>query len=336
METNDAFVLSMVGRLETLVRRGRRLDRADAGRLGVLAGHGDRGDGRRRGHVADHHRRARPSEARAALHPQRRGAGAWRLRRVSHRPAGHLHRSLHQSSRGAAAVGAPGAQRLLRGRRGAVRHRRHAADHPDPDRRGPDLPQDAHHQLPRAPGAGRRHRGDRRAVPHTQLILNNARAPFDDERVRRAVQAAIDTAEISDAVYPGAARPAVGPFAPDEPFAPAGAEPVAAAPAAALFDEAGVDPGSLDLTLTVYTEGTGFADPHSCDGGFPLTQLCDPEVDELIAQAAPRPTGTRATRSTPCWRPTSTSRPSTSSWCTRPRPWPTPASPATRCTPTTR
>ncbi|WP_461037807.1 ABC transporter substrate-binding protein [Streptomyces mayteni] len=178
----------------------------------------------------------------------------------------------------------------------------------------------------------------------TGLILNNARAPFDDERVRRAVQAAVDTAEISDAVYPGASRPAVGPFAPDEPFAPTDAEPVTADPeaAAALFEEAGVDPGSLDLTLTVYTEGTGFADlaaviqeqlraagvtveietadyasvepslldgdfdmallsrnhlgdmpdplgfltaDYSCDGGFNITQLCDPEVDELIAQA---------------------------------------------------
>ncbi|WP_326595469.1 ABC transporter substrate-binding protein [Streptomyces sp. NBC_01803] len=96
----------------------------------------------------------------------------------------------------------------------------------------------------------------------TELILNNGRAPFDDELVRRAVQAAVDTRAISEAVYPGAAHPAVGPFTPTEPFAPEQAEPVEADPdaAAELLAEAGVDPSSLNLTLLAYTEGTGFAD----------------------------------------------------------------------------
>jgi len=51
----------------------------------------------------------------------------------------------------------------------------------------------------------------------TALYLNNARPPFNDVRVRQAVQAALDTTEIADSVYEGLARPAVGPFLPEAP-----------------------------------------------------------------------------------------------------------------------
>ena len=90
----------------------------------------------------------------------------------------------------------------------------------------------------------------------TGLYINNAKAPLDDANVRRAIQHAIDTAAIAAAVYEGAARPAVGPFGPDDPWAPADA---AAVPqdrtrARQYLTEAGVDPGSLDLVLLAYTE----------------------------------------------------------------------------------
>ncbi|MFI6690944.1 ABC transporter substrate-binding protein [Streptomyces sp. NPDC050433] len=96
----------------------------------------------------------------------------------------------------------------------------------------------------------------------TSLILNNKKAPFDNEKVRRAIQAAIDTTKINQAVYLGTARPAVGPFAPNEPFAPSGAKPVKADPAKAeqLLAEAGVKPSSINVRLLTYTEGAGFAD----------------------------------------------------------------------------
>ncbi|MCZ4508065.1 ABC transporter substrate-binding protein [Streptomyces sp. ActVer] len=96
----------------------------------------------------------------------------------------------------------------------------------------------------------------------TQLILNHKKALFANAKVRQAFQAAIDTKAISDAVYPGASRQAVGPFAPGDPWTPKGAAPVKADPAKAksLLAEAGVDPSSLKLTLLAYNEGSGFAD----------------------------------------------------------------------------
>ncbi|MGW1028531.1 ABC transporter substrate-binding protein [Streptomyces sp. NPDC002577] len=96
----------------------------------------------------------------------------------------------------------------------------------------------------------------------TELVLNNKRAPFTNTKVRRAFQAAIDTGAIAAAVYPGASRQAVGPFAPSEPWAPGGATPVKAdtAEAKSLLAAAGVKPSSLKLTLLAYNEGSGFAD----------------------------------------------------------------------------
>ncbi|QPI62313.1 ABC transporter substrate-binding protein [Streptomyces malaysiensis subsp. malaysiensis] len=96
----------------------------------------------------------------------------------------------------------------------------------------------------------------------TELVLNNKKAPFANEKVRQAFQAAIDTKAITNAVYQGAGRPAVGPFAPGEPWTPEEAVPVKADPAKAraLLAEAGVKPGKIKVSLIAYNEGSGFSD----------------------------------------------------------------------------
>ena len=176
------------------------------------------------------------------------------------------------------------------------------------------------------------------------LYFNNERAPFDNVDARRAVQSAVDAAAIATSIYEGTARPAVGPFAPNEPWSPAGASVVAYDPerATSLLAEAGIDAGQFDLTLLAYTERaelpdlaaviqaqlqqigfrvnirasnwggiepdlmsgnydmslmsrnhlTDVADPigfliadYTCDGGFNVSNFCDPSVDAAIAQA---------------------------------------------------
>ncbi|MGW3562482.1 ABC transporter substrate-binding protein [Streptomyces sp. NPDC000941] len=96
----------------------------------------------------------------------------------------------------------------------------------------------------------------------TELVLNNKKAPFDNEKVRQAFQAAIDTKAITDAVYQGAGQQAVGPFGPKEPWTPGGAAPVQADPAKAkaLLSAAGVKPESIKVSLIAYNEGSGFSD----------------------------------------------------------------------------
>ena len=90
----------------------------------------------------------------------------------------------------------------------------------------------------------------------TSLYLNTAKPPFDDIRVRQAVQAALDSTAIAASVYEGLAKPAVGPFAPEEPWAPSGAQPVAQdlRKARDLLAAAGVKPGALSFELLAYTE----------------------------------------------------------------------------------
>ena len=176
------------------------------------------------------------------------------------------------------------------------------------------------------------------------LYLNNERAPFDNVNARRAVQSAIDTAAIAGSIYEGSARPAVGPFAPNEPWSPADASVAPYDPerAKSLLAEAGIEAGALDLTLLVYTERAELpdlaaviqaqlqqigvkseirasnwggiesdlyagnfdlfllsrnylldvADPigfltadYTCEGGFNLSNFCDPAVDALVDEA---------------------------------------------------
>ncbi len=176
------------------------------------------------------------------------------------------------------------------------------------------------------------------------LYFNHERAPFDNVNVRRAVQGAIDVAAIADAIYEGSAQPAVGPFAPNEPWAPYSASVASydLGTAKYMLTEAGVDADSLDLTILTYTERPelpdlaavvqaqlqqlGFnleirmsnwaglesdlyagnfdlflmsrshlidvADPiaflaadYTCDGGFNVSNFCDPAIDALVEEA---------------------------------------------------
>lgn len=96
----------------------------------------------------------------------------------------------------------------------------------------------------------------------TSLLVNDSKPPFDNPKVRQALRAAIDTDAIAQSIYEGAAGPAVGPFSPDDPWAPEGAEPVSADPdeAKRLLDEAGVDPSDLSFELIAYNDRPEFAD----------------------------------------------------------------------------
>ena len=176
------------------------------------------------------------------------------------------------------------------------------------------------------------------------LYFNNQKVPFENVSARRAVQSAIDAEAIAAAIYEGSARAAVGPFAPNEPWAPAGASVAAYDPerARSLLAEAGIDAGALNLSLLAYTERaelpdlaavvqgqlqqigvkveirtsnwggieadlmsgnfdmflmsrnhlTDVADPiafltadYTCDGGFNVSNFCDPSVDAVVEEA---------------------------------------------------
>ena len=91
--------------------------------------------------------------------------------------------------------------------------------------------------------------------PRTPLLyINHTRAPFDNILVRQAIQSAIDVELIAAEVLEGGGSPAVGPFAPSAAFAPAGAQPVTRdlARTQALFDEAGIDPSTLSMSIWTY------------------------------------------------------------------------------------
>jgi ABC-type transport system substrate-binding protein len=71
-----------------------------------------------------------------------------------------------------------------------------------------------------APLAARDPGAPRARVPVQQsyaLVLNTARPPFDDVRVRRAVDLAIDRARIVESALSGYGIPAAGPVLPDNP-----------------------------------------------------------------------------------------------------------------------
>ena len=86
-----------------------------------------------------------------------------------------------------------------------------------------------------------------------QLLLNNERPPFNDERVRLAIKLALNTQAIDDAVFEGLNSPAASPFRPEEPWAPKNVSvPVQDLQRAkALLTEAGVAEGT-ELSLLIY------------------------------------------------------------------------------------
>lgn len=96
----------------------------------------------------------------------------------------------------------------------------------------------------------------------TVMLLNNSRAPFDDPLVREAIQHALDREAIVASVYEGTGQPAVGPFAPESPWAPEGAEVPTFDPgeARSLLAEAGIDPESVTIDLLAYNDRPEFAD----------------------------------------------------------------------------
>lgn len=100
-------------------------------------------------------------------------------------------------------------------------------------------------------------------TPRTStLLLNNKKGPLADVKIRKAVEAAIDTSAIASVAFAGAAHPAVGPFSPQQPWAPKEAKATTRdiAKAKALLKEAGIAPGALKLGLYAYTEKTEFKD----------------------------------------------------------------------------
>jgi peptide/nickel transport system substrate-binding protein len=96
----------------------------------------------------------------------------------------------------------------------------------------------------------------------TAMMLNNSRAPFDNPLVRQAIQKAIDTQAIAEGIYENVMSPAIGPFSPEQPWAPQDASPVAQDldEAQRLSDEAGVDPSTLSFELMAYVSRPEFAD----------------------------------------------------------------------------
>lgn len=99
-------------------------------------------------------------------------------------------------------------------------------------------------------------------TPRTSgLYLNNARAPFDNPEVRRAVQQALDLETIAKTIYNGAAEPAIGPFSPQSAWA-SDTTPVKrdVSAAKARLADAGIEEGELKLSLLAYTERAEFAD----------------------------------------------------------------------------
>lgn len=73
----------------------------------------------------------------------------------------------------------------------------------------------------------------------TSLVLNVHRPPFDDVRVRRALDLSLDRARIVAAALAGYGRPAAGPVPPESPLALAGEPRLDAHTADSLLDAAG-------------------------------------------------------------------------------------------------
>ncbi|SJM33726.1 ABC transporter substrate-binding protein [Mesorhizobium delmotii] len=95
-----------------------------------------------------------------------------------------------------------------------------------------------------------------------ELLLNNARAPFDNQKVRQAVRLAIDTAGISNAIFEGKSPPAGDPFRSGQPWEAPNAPVIERdlEKARALLNEAGVDPAALKIEILAYTGKTELRD----------------------------------------------------------------------------
>ena len=92
------------------------------------------------------------------------------------------------------------------------------------------------------------------------LILNTHRPPFDDARVRRAIDLSIDRQRIIDAALAGYATPAGGPAPPENPYALPATPLRDHARADSLLDAAGyrrAADGSRALRLELLTVGSG-------------------------------------------------------------------------------
>ena len=99
-------------------------------------------------------------------------------------------------------------------------------------------------------------------APRTMMmLLNNKKAPFNDIRVRQAIQAAIDNSAIAASVYEGVVPAAMGPFRPSDPWAPKDQKPAYNLDKARkLLADAGIRPGTLKVNLWGYTSRTEMKD----------------------------------------------------------------------------
>ncbi|NKQ87482.1 ABC transporter substrate-binding protein [Rhizobium ruizarguesonis] len=100
------------------------------------------------------------------------------------------------------------------------------------------------------------------ATPRTtMLVINNKKKPFDDVRVRKAIQAAIDNQAISEALFEGLMPPANDVFRPTDAWAPKDQKPTFNPDVAkSLLAEAGIAPGSLKVEIIAYVERAEFKD----------------------------------------------------------------------------
>lgn len=136
----------------------------------------------------------------------------------------------------------------------------------------------------------------------TALILNTHRAPFDDERVRRAIDLSLDRQRIVEAALAGYGRPAGGPVVPENPLSLGRAPVQAPQTADSLLEAAGwkMAPegfrvrNNRPLTVELLTVGSGdhaleqLVQADLAARGIRL-EIRDMEFGALMARARGRP-----------------------------------------------